>query len=685
MNTPSLNPAFPKNASLQLLLAGLLLSIAAHAWTAQYYVSQSGNDNNPGTLGKPFRTVGKGVSVLQAGDALNVRGGVYVESVRVAQKMGSDASQGAIVIRSYPGESAYIDGSVSQFRVLGNSDWELARLHDPAAHPDEYVSKTTFPVVPDNPVNQGAFLDRNPYTRLITYSRLEDLRATNETFDKITAVNDSRPGPQVINGQGASLGFRHPWVYMGPGIWFDRSSGKVHIRLSPTHNNIAGLPDYTGEADPRKVRLAIAAKGTTTLEVSGSKFVRFENLAIRYGGQYTILLQNIENVVFDHVRIFAASYGVRSGGIRNSVFRHCEFNGGMPSWFFRTDRKDEYYFRAAEGIELNNLGKQTQRALLLGGNTDLGTTIHNCEFVNAHDTYLVGTNLTFHHNWVRNLNDEGLVLDGYVAANVKIYQNVITKTLSPISFGGMQVGGARYIYRNLVDVREPTAGYRPRFVGDKGVWRYGNTFKTNGEDGPHDIFQNTFLVYGQPGQASYLHYRNTAAPHSRRSFNNIFVAVNPDTASDVSISFLPPPTFPAASDGNDYFRLGRTSAPLLRFLGYSFGGQTFRADDFASLAELRSCPATKPLFCQKAIEANSLATDPRFRRITPDGIAGANDDLRLSDTSPVLGTGVVLPADLRALDPLAPTASRPDMGAYPRGAGSLKVGVDSRRAYPSSP
>ena len=35
-------------------------------------------------------------------------------------------------------------------------------------------------------VNRGAFLDLTPYTRLITYSKLNDLRSENETFEKIT-------------------------------------------------------------------------------------------------------------------------------------------------------------------------------------------------------------------------------------------------------------------------------------------------------------------------------------------------------------------------------------------------------------------------------------------------------------------------------------------------------------------
>ncbi|MPY88606.1 MAG: hypothetical protein GEU99_11840 [Luteitalea sp.] len=279
------------------------------------FVSPSGNDASPGTIAAPFATIAKGVSVLQAGDVLSLRGGVYVEPVVVAGKHGTETQP--IVIRSYPGEQASIEGSLPEFRALNNQDWERASLYDPDAHPDEYVSVTKLAAHV-----RGAFLDRNPYTRLITYSRLEDLRAENETFDTITDPSDPRPGPDVVSCNGedgcAPAGYRHPWVYMGPGIWIDRSFSpedpqRVHIRLSPTHNNVPGLADYTGEVDPRQVRLAISPEPMVTLRVQGSSHLRFERLSIRYGGDFTTILTGVTGLVFDHVQFLASSHGVRTG------------------------------------------------------------------------------------------------------------------------------------------------------------------------------------------------------------------------------------------------------------------------------------------------------------------------------------------------------------------------------------
>jgi hypothetical protein len=102
----------------------------------------------------------------------------------------------------------------------------------------------------------------------------------------------------------------------------------------------------------------------------------------------------------------------------------------------------------------------------IGSSPNTGTTIRHCEFQNAHDLYLGGSELDFHHDWLNNLNDEGLFLDIFPSAKVRIHEHVILKTLSPLNFAGTQVAGPFYIYRNLIDVRAPTAGYRPRHPGD---------------------------------------------------------------------------------------------------------------------------------------------------------------------------------------------------------------------------
>src|ERR1700685_3030611 len=46
-----------------------------------YYVSTTGSDSNPGTIGAPWRTIQHAASTVGAGATVDVFGGVYNESV----------------------------------------------------------------------------------------------------------------------------------------------------------------------------------------------------------------------------------------------------------------------------------------------------------------------------------------------------------------------------------------------------------------------------------------------------------------------------------------------------------------------------------------------------------------------------------------------------------------------------
>jgi hypothetical protein len=660
----------------------------------EFFVSTSGNDTNPGSQDRPFRTVGRGVDALGAGDVLNLRHGIYIGPVTVAGKQGT--ADNPIVIRSFPGEHAYIDGTVAEFRRPNNDDWIPAgSLHEEAVD-DEYVSAMTFT---DDLVNRGAFLDRNPYTRLVTYSNINDLRADNETFDEIVDEDDPRPGPAVTDEDGNPLGFRRPWVYMGPGLHFNPDTRRVHIRLSHTHNNVPGIIDYAEEIDPRRVPLAITPRDMATVRIGGSSHLRLERLTLGFGGDNTIVIQQTQHLTLDHVRIRAATRGIRIGGPAENptsdvVFAHCQFDGGIPTWFFRTDRTSGYHFRDGDRVVPNNLGENTSEALLLGNPNNTAVEIHHCEFLNGHDVFLEGQGVDFHHNWINNLQDDGLALgfDGGTAGPVtdtKIHDNVLTRTLTGFSFASRNQSTQWYIYRNLIDLRGRTRAVRPRQVGDSEVFRHGQLHDSTGDTfGPHDLFQNTVLAFDQREQASFLHYRSTTGPHRRRSFNNLFVAVNPGPEADRAITFVPSPAFPGPTDGNLYHRIGDGAADPFRHLGYRFQGQDF--PDNGSFADLPGLHGSV-LFEQSktqyppGYEANSLLADPQFRRLGADGRPRADNDLRLDDTSPALGGGIRLPDELGDLDPVRQETGNPDIGCYPRDAAPLQVGVDGCRSFPQAP
>lgn len=85
-----------------------------------YYVAPSGNDNNAGSLTKPWRTISRATDegVLKPGDIVYIRTGTYNEHVRPRT---SGAVGNPIIYRNYPGETPIISGN-------DGSSWRLAVL-----------------------------------------------------------------------------------------------------------------------------------------------------------------------------------------------------------------------------------------------------------------------------------------------------------------------------------------------------------------------------------------------------------------------------------------------------------------------------------------------------------------------------------------------------------------------------
>lgn len=74
----------------------------------EYYVSTKGNNQNPGTIERPFRTIQKCADLMQPGDICLVREGVYRETVR-PKKGGIKGDPIRYV--AYPGEKVTLSGT----------------------------------------------------------------------------------------------------------------------------------------------------------------------------------------------------------------------------------------------------------------------------------------------------------------------------------------------------------------------------------------------------------------------------------------------------------------------------------------------------------------------------------------------------------------------------------------------
>jgi len=75
-----------------------------------FYVAPGGDDTNPGTRERPFRTIQRAGQALKPGDTCYLREGRYAETVRLAGLKGT--KDDPVIFAAFAGEKAVLDGSV---------------------------------------------------------------------------------------------------------------------------------------------------------------------------------------------------------------------------------------------------------------------------------------------------------------------------------------------------------------------------------------------------------------------------------------------------------------------------------------------------------------------------------------------------------------------------------------------
>ena len=601
-----------------------------------YVDGTGGNDANDGSRKTPWKTVGHALTQLEAGETLAIRQGIYFENLYCAV---AGMPEKPITIRGYPGEQVIIDGGLPEFQNDPSACWEPLKN-------GEYRSTQIYRNIRDV---LGSFADSN--IGLQTYWHQRDLLAQNEMWihNKKTREVDS--------------------VYCGPGLWYDKQTGRIHCRLAHTHIDNERVANYRGETDPRKLPLVIAPFRSLPLSVDQAKHVRFQDLVIRGGGFDTIELNMGINVAFDNVTVFCATYGLRARSTGPLKITNSGFHGGIPPWAFRDENSlhtpsPHFYapFLTNPESAARNIARLNTHALLVTeGSYEFEVfyyphnhdwEISHCTFTDGHDgVYLSGHGIHFHHNHVHTIQDDAVYLSSpvhFASDDIHIYQNLITKSLMAFgchSRGGP--GGNIYISRNVADLREGVNISRPR--PDLPHGRLGNyhIFLTHGRRllsiESLYFYQNTFISPASPDAVFHRLETATAPETKRRVFNNLFVYLNrygflrpyKNFENDVQI------------DGNLHWCADPSVPVPKNFL------DRIRSSKFSEANKARYPDG----WC-----SHDLVADPKLIRFTPIDQA----DWRISKDSPAVGAGVPLPTGWQ--DPLRPDDnSQPDIGALPLG------------------
>jgi len=85
------------------------IAVKQYSHSKEYHVSVNGNDENDGSLAKPFKTISAAANVAMPGDVITVHAGVYRE--QITPPRGGNSEQERIVYQAAKGEKVEIKGS----------------------------------------------------------------------------------------------------------------------------------------------------------------------------------------------------------------------------------------------------------------------------------------------------------------------------------------------------------------------------------------------------------------------------------------------------------------------------------------------------------------------------------------------------------------------------------------------
>ena len=585
---------------------------------------KSGDDAANGSEHHPWKTIQHGLAALAPGDTLYIRGGVYFESLALSAQGTASAP---ITIRSAPGELAIVDGGLREFYDTPSKAWEPV----PDGAKGEYQSTTTYAITRDR--DHESFLGGNFADSMIPlhdYTYDSDFRTDNEYW--------------TVKNTEAGTG-----IYVGPGLWWDATGKRIHVRLA--HTTLASQPNYTGDTDPRNLKLSIGTD-RSALRIDNAKYVRIQDLVFRGSAADTVSVTGAEHLDLDGVTIYGGAPALRLKSTSHFRLIRSALRGRAAPWSSRASMK---YLGGAPYLMI---------AGLKGAQNEDWEIAHD-EFTDNHDGLILDTikTLRFHHNRGDNFNDDGIYLAlpprDVVPEDVQIYENVISRVYTVFAFAQHRtttnsIGPGVYIFRNVFDLRDGTYNWiakdaatdasgtglhlAGRMVGDHGspTWE------------PMFVYHNTIVTAAQGFRGYYGAQLVQGTKNSkRRVFDNIFIQLDGQ----------PGVVFPTVDDdlqvdGNLHWSLKANPS----------------ADIFKKFRSSKQFEDSKRNYAP-GFASHDVYADPVLTTVD----ATHPLDVRLGTTSPAVDAGVAVPKDwpdtMTKLDKGAP-----DIGAIPAGAAMLSVG-----------
>lgn len=251
-----------------------------------YHVNQraaNASDENPGTAGQPFRTIGKAAQVLRPGERVVIHAGIYRE--KVCPEAGGTSPAEMISYEAAEGEQVIISGAEvwqtewtpsigykqriqkEDFMLEGSSQAE----YNVRENPDPQVWQGSFPVEPFAGVNPFAMTNSPSLTWQSVMYPILPVRYVTEEESWIYVM---RRGLFFVDGKRQEQ-VRWPYVpWEQPGTFFIEDDGlTLHFSLKDHKKPQDCLLEYTA----REQGFVPAKRGLGYIRLKGLRFEKYGN------------------------------------------------------------------------------------------------------------------------------------------------------------------------------------------------------------------------------------------------------------------------------------------------------------------------------------------------------------------------------------------------------------------------
>ncbi len=493
------------------------LGLLAHEGSAcTHYVATTGSDSNPGTQGSPWRTVGKALRTLQAGQVGCVASGTYVENA--AQPVNNGEETRPIVLKREPGSPTrpviWPNGAVAVFHM--DRDYWIVDGFDVDLH-GQQVTGFRWWTGADFGVLRNCKLHGSTAGTNVYISGRDFLMEDNEVYDNFRPDNEDAHGiaiPAEATNVARIL-IRRNVVHDNGGDGFQcENLGNGIDPSTPRDITLEDNRMYTSPENWGRVEQAVDIKSCRQVTIRGSvrpdannpgaagnKFFGFREKdgEIAKAGSAMVIHLSAKKVLVENTRIWNSCNALSVGRGEDSAFL-------TEDVVFRRNLVFDMYRNAASGSRCQGYGVTLNRV----NNVDIyHNTFDNVPWfaISVSSSNTTGTpnqNIDLWNNIVRNghpwmrVTANSSKMTGFVSDR-NFFWN------APTELAQIQVDGSpktlpqwqTYAGTQAISIADPTSlNQDPQFVASPGQSDY---FLLEGSRARDVAMDNTGALYADAG------------------------------------------------------------------------------------------------------------------------------------------------------------------------------------------